>query len=212
MASQMNSKEFINTSIVHSSLKYLKVFNIVKLSKWINEELIKINYSDLKLEKALEKKDLELIKEIIYLNVDKNILNKYLIKYKYYKNYELVKLLLENGADVHVENDCSLRWASCCGHDKVVKILLENGADVHADDDKALRLASYYGHDKVIKLLLENGADIHSNNDYALRFASNFGYDKIVRLLLENGADTACGRPDLKVCIHATNDKAIGNL
>jgi hypothetical protein len=54
----------LNTSIIHSSLKYLKTFNLaIKLSIWIYEELIKINYNDSKLEKAFEKKDLELIRE-----------------------------------------------------------------------------------------------------------------------------------------------------
>src|SRR3982750_878448 len=104
MASQMNSKEFINTSIIVSSLKYLKKYElIIKLSKWINEELIKINYIDLKLEKVLEKKDLEVIKEIIHLNENKNILNEYLANYC--DDYEIIKLFLENGADVHAYND-----------------------------------------------------------------------------------------------------------
>jgi hypothetical protein len=194
MASQMNSKEFINTSIVHSSLKYLKTFNIaVKLSRWIYEELIKINYSDLKLEKIFKKKDLEIIKEsgygledevlIIHLNVDKNILNKYLVKY--YNDYELVKLLLENGADVHSENNYVLRWASYCGHDTVVKLLLENGADVHAADDEALMWTSYHGYDKVVKLLLENGANVHAKNDFSSRWASENKHEKVVEILKE---------------------------
>jgi hypothetical protein len=53
-----------NTSIVHSSLKYLKTFNLViKLSRWIYEELIKINYNDSKLKKALKIEDFEIVKE-----------------------------------------------------------------------------------------------------------------------------------------------------
>jgi hypothetical protein len=81
----------MNTSIIVLSLIYLKKYElIIKLSRWIYKELIKINYSNLKLKKALEKKDLEIIKRIVHLNVDKNILNKYLVTYYY--NYELVKL------------------------------------------------------------------------------------------------------------------------
>jgi hypothetical protein len=183
MASQMNSLEFINTSIIHSSLKYLKTFNIIKLSRWIYEELKSINYNDLKLKKAFKKKDLEIIKEIIHLNVNKELLNKYLTRY--YNDYELVKLLLENNANVHSDNDYALRCASYEGHDKVVKLLLENGADIHAKNDLSLKWASGCGHNKVVKLLLENGADVHVDDDLSLKWASYYGYDKVVKILKE---------------------------
>jgi len=71
----------------------------------------------------------------------------------YYGHTEVVKLLLEQGADVHAENDYALRWAAINGHTKVVKLLLEQGADVHVRDDLALRCAAEYGHTEVVKLL-----------------------------------------------------------
>jgi ankyrin repeat protein len=49
------------------------------------------------------------------------------------------------------------------GHDSVVKLLLQNGADVHADNDCALQLSSKNGHDIVVKLLLGNGANFLFN-------------------------------------------------
>ena len=36
---------------------------------------------------------------------------------------------------------------------KVIKQLVDEGADIHADNDAALRLASYYGHLDVVKYL-----------------------------------------------------------
>ena len=36
----------------------------------------------------------------------------------------------------------ALRWASRYGHAEIVRVLLEHGANVHADDDYALRWAS----------------------------------------------------------------------
>jgi hypothetical protein len=111
---------------------------------------------------------------------------------------ESVKLALENGADVHAENDSALRWASRYGHIEVVKLLLEHGADVHAENDSALQLASRYGHAEIVKLLLEYGADVHAENDSALRWASENGYTEIVKLLLENGAN-----------VHADSDYAL---
>jgi hypothetical protein len=54
---------------------------------------------------------------------------------------------------------------------KTLKILLDDGADIHADDDYALRWGSYMGHFEVVKFLVENGANIHAENDDALRWA-----------------------------------------
>ena len=51
-----------------------------------------------------------------------------------------------------------LFWACRCGHLDVIRLLIENGADVSAEDDEALRMASEYGHLEVAKLLIENGA------------------------------------------------------
>ena len=49
-----------------------------------------------------------------------------------YNSVECVKWLINNGYDVHAENDYALRYASEEGHIGVVKVLLNNGYDVHA--------------------------------------------------------------------------------
>jgi ankyrin repeat protein len=64
-----------------------------------------------------------------------------------------VKLALENGANVHANNDYALQRASRNGHKDVVELLLKNGANVHAYDDYALQLASANGRKDVIELL-----------------------------------------------------------
>ena len=40
-----------------------------------------------------------------------------------------------------------------------VKQLIENGADIHAQNDRALRLSAHYGHLDTVKYLVEHGAD-----------------------------------------------------
>ena len=62
-----------------------------------------------------------------------------------------------------------LVWASSNGHLEIVRLLLEHGADVHARDDEVLIWASRNGHLEVVRLLLNKGADIHAWNDLALR-------------------------------------------
>ena len=54
----------------------------------------------------------------------------------------------------------ALNWASAKGHLDVVRLLLEHGADVHARDNYALRWASDNGHLNVVSLLKQYGAKL----------------------------------------------------
>ena len=72
---------------------------------------------------------------------------------------EVVKLLLENKADVNAANqnrETPLHWASQSGRVEIVKLLLKNKADVNAADEDgwtALPRALENGHVEVVKLL-----------------------------------------------------------
>lgn len=102
---------------------------------------------------------------------------------------EIVKLLLEAGADVHAEDNYALRWAATNGHTEIVRLLLEAGADVHAQNKFALKWTAYKGHTEVVRLLLEAGADVHAGDNFALKWAARNGHTEVVELLLAAGAD-----------------------
>lgn len=53
--------------------------------------------------------------------------------------------------------------ASKCGQLEVVKHLIENGADVHTRNNHALQRASYNGHLGVVECLIKHGADANTN-------------------------------------------------
>jgi len=68
--------------------------------------------------------------------------------------------------------------------------LLEQGADLHAQNDYALGRAAGKGHPEAAKRSAEQGADLHAWNDYSLRFAAKNGHLEVVKYLLEQGANS----------------------
>jgi len=79
--------------------------------------------------------------------------------------------------------------ASNNGNAKLVKFLHENGADIHTDEEASLRLASSNGNIEVVKYLVENGANIHAKNDLAFKNACSHGHAAIVKYLISKGVN-----------------------
>lgn len=111
---------------------------------------------------------------------------------------EIVRSLLENGADANIHYGCygnALYLASARNHFQIVQLLLKNGAEINQKDRffcSALHIALTKGNLETVQLLLENGADANTqdaNNMYVLQAASFGGNLKIVKLLIENGAN-----------------------
>jgi len=93
-----------------------------------------------------------------------------------------------------------LSRASRNGHVNIVKKLLDNGADVNAKNwgkSTALMNASRGGHVDVVKLLLDNGADVNAKSGSGWTALMNASHNDqsvtnapiIVTMLLDNGAD-----------------------
>jgi len=85
---------------------------------------------------------------------------------------EIVRLLLEAGANIHIGDDFAIRAASAFGHTEVVQLLLRAGANIHARDDAAIREAVEFNHTKIVKILLEAGANIHARDNAVLKLVS----------------------------------------
>ena len=115
----------------------------------------------------------------------------------------VVRLLLENGADIELNKTMSgetaLAIAASSGHEAVMQLLLELGANPNAENKlgettlmKAVQLEPEEGRETTIRLLLDHGADINAKNvngETAFMDAVRQGHQDIVQLLLENGAD-----------------------
>ncbi|RFU78635.1 ankyrin repeat-containing [Trichoderma arundinaceum] len=121
-----------------------------------------------------------------------------LIVASYFGHYALVKLLLEQGAEIE-EKDTTygrtpLLWATIEGHETLVSLLLEEGANVEVKDESNLSPLFYAmeGNKNIVKLLLKAGANIEAKDEEGMTpliLAVDNMDETIVRLLLENGAN-----------------------
>jgi Ankyrin repeats (3 copies) len=89
----------------------------------------------------------------------------------------------------------ALHDASVNDHLEVVKLLLQRGADVRVVNqfgDTALHEASRWGHLEVVRLLLDNQADLAITNQHgwtSLHFAAAYSQLEVARVLLEATAN-----------------------
>lgn len=102
---------------------------------------------------------------------------------------DIIKCLIENKADVHIDNDWPLRHAVKKGRLEIVKYLISKGANIHALDDMPLRRAAASGYLEIIKYLIENGANIHAQDDEALKWIVGGGPLDAVEYLVDHGAN-----------------------
>jgi ankyrin repeat protein len=95
----------------------------------------------------------------------------------------VVKILLDNGAEVNIKNnknEIALMFAAddyYCDKLEAVSALLDKGSEVNAknnDGETALMIAAQRGCINIVKLLLERGADVKQKDNFgktALDFA-----------------------------------------
>lgn len=111
---------------------------------------------------------------------------------------EVVKLLLEQGADVNRHNEggeTPLHYAARNGHVEVMEILLDHGADVTAKGTGCgtpLQWAARSGQIKAAELLLAHDADVNqkgTDEHTALTDAVRNGHVDMVKFLLSRGAE-----------------------
>jgi ankyrin repeat protein len=150
---------------------------------------------------AARKRASEMLRLLIEVGkplVSMKLLEPVLIEHSGEGNMEIVKLLLDKGADANAQDGQygnALQAASARGHAEIAQLLLDKGADVNAQCGQygnALQAASARGHAEIAQLLLDKGADVNAQcGQYgnALQAALARGHAKTAQLLLDIGAN-----------------------
>ena len=142
---------------------------------------------------AARKGDAAAVKAFLDKGVDVNSKTRYgatALSYACDKGHvEVVRLLIERGADVNVKDtfygEVPLGWALSHGHAEVVKLLLDKGA---AGIERALTSGVQDGKVEIVKAVVEKGGLKPDTLNNALRRASSVGNKEIIDLLKKAGA------------------------
>lgn len=94
-------------------------------------------------------------------------------------------------------NNTALHWAAYAGYSSVVRLLLENGASMNIENslqDTPLIIAAAVASESTIRLLADGGADLNVQNLRgwtALHWVARHGLETSVKLLLAKGANAS---------------------
>ena len=169
---------------------------------------------------AARKGDTAAVKTFLDKGVDVNSKTRYgatALSYACDKGHvEVVRLLIERGADVNVKDtfygEVPLGWALSHGHAQVVKLLLDKGA---AGIERALLEGVQGGNVDVVKVVLEKGGVKAETLNNALRRASAGSNKEIAELLKKAGAvavEVAVEPEVLKTYVGLYKNEQVGEL
>ncbi|KAJ3041699.1 hypothetical protein HDV00_008786 [Rhizophlyctis rosea] len=105
----------------------------------------------------------------------------------------MVQLLLDAGADIHINKDDALVNGAEGGHSEVVAFLLRAGADIHTQEDRPLRVAATSGSTCIVQVLLAAGSNSPPALTRALAGAAGNDHAKSIKVLVDAGADPFSG-------------------
>ncbi|WP_353282416.1 ankyrin repeat domain-containing protein [Wolbachia endosymbiont (group A) of Myopa testacea] len=112
-----------------------------------------------------------------------------------------------------------LHLAAYLSDEKVIKLLIEKGAEINIENnngDRPLHLAAFYGKVENVKVLIEGGANVNAIDDggyTALHSASLMSCEKTVRELIKAGSNVNTGNYIGRTALHsAVFMREIGNV
>ena len=123
----------------------------------------KIKYGSTPLSNAVSQENIELVKLLLEKGAEPN--NTSLFNAVYGKNLAIVKLLLEYGADVHTKNSNGRNVLFYANSKEIAQTLIDRGLDVNTKytKDNTTPIFTLWNLE-VIQLLINNGADVNAKD------------------------------------------------
>lgn len=141
---------------------------------------------------------IEAVRHLLAKNLDRKVKDDALSSASYIGNPDIVRMLLDSGANPNVKDGFSKSTALCkVGYAPVARLLLDKGANPNAscgEHGYTPLMTAYWIADntELISLLLERGANPNARDKYgetALMHAAEEGEKEVVRLLLTRNPD-----------------------
>ena len=154
---------------------------------------------DISIHRAVEKGNIEAVKQHLAAGTDVNESDGILTPLHYANTKEIAELLIAKGANVNAKDKTGsppLHRAVRKGQEDIVELLIAAGADVSVkwkrSEDNLLHAAASRGRTDIVKLLIANGLDVNAKNaneSTPLHQVGHFGHTEVTKLLIEKGAD-----------------------
>ena len=136
-------------------------------------------------------------------------------------NFEIVKLLVENGAEVNAKDNSQqipLHLTAFHGNQEIADYFISEGADVNGLDIRAfspLHYAIALRKLDVAASLVESGSDVNAKNSYGqspFDQSVQFGFKELVNLMLEHGATLPVEDPETEAFLHLSASRDLEPL
>lgn len=168
------------------------LYNLQRLARFLtNKDNLRI-VVDEKLEKAYRLKALYEIEEEDYVKKGREEffqkgIDKALLAFVPKREYDLLNILLEAGANIHTEDDKALLTAVQREDLTLIKFLLEKGADAQTALKTAIGIHIHSF--RIVELLIQHGADVRNVDEDTLTKVIKREKLEMLKFLLEKGAD-----------------------
>jgi ankyrin repeat protein len=127
------------------------------------------------------------------------------------RNLEVMKYLIDNGADIRSCEENTTRWVIEMLNIKYLKFLIENGCDIMKDIDYLVQCAAFYGQIEILEYLISMGGKFMTDsngkiNNVILEVAISRCDFNMVKKLLDYGVEINKKKYNTSAFFNSKND------
>lgn len=169
-------------------------FDATSFEMLLNNLNVNIDYNNYSILKTcIDNNNYDFIHYLADNNFDFSVCDNIAIKLT--TSVRIMQILIENGVDIHVDNEFALKSAVFRNNIECFDLLIQSGADISAAGEEILLLAidkirQNQKHFHILEKILSSGFNINLNNSYLINMALCRSVDiEFIEFLLINGAN-----------------------